>query len=132
MDKLRIEDIQKSIMRKFREKSPLSNFQKTVGEWGDKTFNSKRMGEMPIHALGMYNHLFKEVFELRNALEQVFNPHLEQVSSVEEECADCFLLLLHLAHLFGFDLLKAATQKMEVNYKRKWKDPDEKGVIKHV
>jgi hypothetical protein len=99
--------------------SELSNFQKEIGEWGDKTFNSQRKHQPEDCAKGILNHLHKEYIELCRDLNG-------------EEAADCFILLLHFAHLKGFDLLGEARKKMEINYKRIWGKPDAFGIIEHV
>lgn len=114
--------------------SELSVFQDEVGEWGDKTFNSKRGFDKDSCTCGMYNHLKKEVIELEKACRCATDPNIptDQREAISEETADCFLLLLHLAHLHKFDLLEEARKKMEINRKRTWGEPDEYGVIEHV
>lgn len=47
------------------------------------------------------------------------------------ECADIFHLLVQMAINAGFDLEFATKDKLEVNKTRKWKEPDEYGVIEH-
>jgi NTP pyrophosphatase (non-canonical NTP hydrolase) len=112
--------------------SELSDFQKEVGEWGDETFNAKRNYDLQSCSHGIYKHLVKEVKELYDALRQKFVSDNPPTCSVEEELADCFIILIHLAHLHGFDLLEAARNKMDINRKRTWGEPDEDGVIEHI
>lgn len=100
-------------------RSELSAFQEDVGEWGDKTFNAKRKTPDPIFLEGRIAHFMKEAAELNASYEN-------------EEVADCFMLLLHIAHLKGFDLLEEARKKMEINRKRTWGEADELGMIEHV
>lgn len=48
------------------------------------------------------------------------------------ELADCFILLLDLASLWGVDVADAIETKMRINYARTWnKDPDT-GIMQHV
>lgn len=101
--------------------SELSKFQQEVGEWGDETFNRTK-GCDYLFITGRIMHLTKEVKELKQGC----------LSDIPEESVDCFLLLLHIAHIYGFDLLAAAKDKMEINRKRKWGEPDKDGVIEHV
>jgi len=98
------------------DETPLSYFQKSVGVWGDATFPNADIKAKVCH-------LKKEVKELENASTEC---------GIAEETADCFLLLLHIAHKSNFDLLAAAQIKMIVNRKRKWGKPDNDGVIEHV
>lgn len=48
------------------------------------------------------------------------------------ELADCFVLLMDLATIWGVDLPSAIEAKMEINYMRMWyRDPDT-GIAQHV
>jgi hypothetical protein len=100
-------------------KSSLKDFQDEVGKWGDETFNSQRNYDAESCVTGMLNHLLKEYYELCD-------------KQNGDGVADCFILLLHFAHLKGFDLLEEARKKMEINRKRKWGKPDVWGVIEHI
>lgn len=112
--------------------SELSEFQKEVGEWGNRTFNSKRNFEKRACTYGIYNHFVKEVKELKTVIQQLFDKNKPPHVSIDEEVADCFILLLHLSFWHGFDLLEAARHKMEINRGRTWGEPDKDGVIEHV
>ena len=51
------------------------------------------------------------------------------------EFADCFILLYGAAAADGMtlqDITDAMHEKMEINYKRKWGNPDENGVVNHI
>ena len=51
------------------------------------------------------------------------------------EIADCFMLLLDSAHHVGIthnEILQATKEKLEINKKRKWGNPDENGVVEHI
>lgn len=108
--------------------SKLSEFQKEVGVWGDETFNKKRSVNVWDNTTGIINHLQKEFYELKEACK---NKNTGK-GIIPEEAADCFIILIHLAHLHDFDLMKWAEKKMVVNRKRKWGKPDKFGVIEHV
>lgn len=111
----------------------LSEFQKEVGEWGDRTFNVHRGFDLHKCTHAIASHFAKEADELGEAVDYFLMGACSfDNKAMKEESADCFLILLHLAHLHGFDLLEAAREKMEVNYKRTWGTPDENGVIEHI
>lgn len=101
--------------------SELSEFQREVGEWGDKIFNPNGYNKYSF-CDGRIKHFMKEAQELS---ESCFR-------HIPKESADCFLLLLHIAHIQGFDLFDEARKKLEINHKRKWGEPDKDGVIEHV
>ena len=51
------------------------------------------------------------------------------------EWADCMILLIDAAAKAGMsmdDLYSAVEDKMKINKKRKWGEPDENGVVKHI
>lgn len=84
-----------------------------VLEWAQATFP----GQLPS---SVASHLHDEAGEL---MEEPGN---------NEEMADCFLLLIQLAALHGYDILHEARKKFEVNRARKWGTPDARGVVKHI
>lgn len=110
--------------------SELSEFQDEVGEWGKKTFDPTDQLTNYEFAKGRINHFLKESEELKE--EFLKHPYPQFMNNMGSELADCFLLLLHISDLMYFDLLKEARKKMEINRKRKWKEPDEFGVIEHI
>jgi NTP pyrophosphatase (non-canonical NTP hydrolase) len=119
----------------------LKEFQKEVGEWGDKTFNSKRQFNIESCTYGIVNHLKKEIKEFEDLYELsklAGNKYLRHSNDdsketyLQREIADCFILLLHLAHLWNCDLLDEARKKMDINRRREWGDPDQDGVVEHV
>jgi len=93
-------------------KTLLAEFQGDVGRWQDATFPKST-------AASKIEHLRREVIELKE-------------SHDPDEAADCFILLLGLAHVDGFDLMAAAQKKMEVNRARRWGTPDAHGVVEHL
>jgi ribA/ribD-fused uncharacterized protein len=93
--------------------SILLPFQQKLGAWADKTFpHSDNAAKI--------EHLKDELKEL------------EETPSDGTEMADMFLILLHLAHSHGVDLLAEADKKLEICEKRKWGTPDERGVSHHI
>lgn len=47
------------------------------------------------------------------------------------ELADCFILLMDLASMWGVELDDAIYEKMQINYARQW-NMDENGIMQHV
>lgn len=93
-------------------------------QWADQTFGKDRTEVAALH------HLTSEVFETIEAIELDFHP-----SEVEEEFADCFLLLIGAVKKYGMSfegLVSAAEAKLEVCKKRDWGKPDERGVVNHI
>jgi len=97
----------------FAQEHDLSSIQETTGSWAEQHFPG-----MTNEAI--WEHLHREVKELSYE----FSP---------EEAADCFLILLHLAHKNKFNLLAEALKKYKVNTERKWAtEPDAQGVYPHI
>jgi NTP pyrophosphatase (non-canonical NTP hydrolase) len=91
--------------------------------WQKETFGQ-------VTALSKINHLLEEIEELKWALDSD-----DTDISVEEEFADCFILLFGAAALHGYtfdSICKIIDAKMEINYKRKWGKPKENGVVNHI
>lgn len=88
-------------------------FQREVSEWAQSTFPH----QTPASKMA---HLVDEVNELKD------DP------TDGEEMADCFILLLNLAHMHGYDLMEQAQRKMVKNRAREWGKPDARGVCHHI
>lgn len=84
-----------------------------AGSWADKNFPQA-------------THASKAEHLRREAAELAANP------TDEEEMADIFLLLIHLARGTKTDLINAAYQKLRKNQQREWGTPDADGVVEHV
>jgi len=103
-----------------------SAFQKLMDDimqWSDDTFGD-RQRTIPI----LY-HLEKEVPELIGAL------NIATKKGIQMEFADCFMLLFDAASHHGLkasDIVTICNEKLEINRKRKWREPDENGVIEHI
>jgi NTP pyrophosphatase (non-canonical NTP hydrolase) len=92
----------------------------TVTNWQDKIFTKAT-------PLSCAHHLEEEAEELRKAI--------ENGEEVNTEIADCFLLLFAVCNKSGLgyeDVITIIDEKMEVNYKRNWGKPNEKGYVKHT
>lgn len=66
------------------------------------------------------NHLLREARELAEEPE------------CASEVADCFILLIGIAHKNGIDIVECITNKMTINKSRKWNSPDSQGVYSHI
>lgn len=97
----------------------LQRFQAEVGQWGEKTFPGSTFESIVAH-------LVEEADELDRAL------RLAHPVDIEEEAADCFLLIVQLAHKLELDLMRAARAKLAINRRRTWGEPDARGVVHHV
>lgn len=101
--------------------------QAQVGEWGARTFPQST----PKSILA---HLRREVEELNEVFTNPpsFTSRNANIAALGEEAADCYLLLLHLAHRVGFDLQERAAWKFGVNQGRTWGPVDGDGVSEHL
>jgi NTP pyrophosphatase (non-canonical NTP hydrolase) len=98
----------------------LDEFQREVGEWGEKTFPQSNL-------LSIIRHFDEEASELVGAMEHP----TKDFPDIDEEAADCFLLLLHYCHRRGVSLMELAEWKMLINRERKWTKDSGKGYVKH-
>jgi hypothetical protein len=96
--------------------SNIDDFQQQIGEWANRTFPESTSATI-------LAHLRDEVVELMDA----------EPAQRAAEAADCFLLLLHLAHRDGFSLFDAGVVKAAINAKRTWASvTNERGYFGHV
>lgn len=89
--------------------------------WQRATFKSATTQSIIIH-------LSREISELQEAY---VHDHYDR----HTEIADCIILLYGLADRDGLtydDLMDVVRAKMAVNMRRKWKEPDDAGVVEHV
>lgn len=108
---------------------PEPGLQERVGVWGDATF--PRSTPETICA-----HLHDETLELAEAIHVYERGPLDVdplplIEHVREETADVYLLLLHLAHRFGFDLHKAAEEKFATVQTRTYTTDSGRGYTRH-
>jgi len=100
-----------------------------VSEWQHKTFHT-------VECVNISRHLEKEAKELTEAIE-IHNEKgtVETLWNMEEEMADCLILLVSCAKKAGFDsgrLLSAAYSKLHINKRRKWGEQNEDGTFTHI
>jgi len=103
----------------------LQEIAKEINDWQDKTFSKAT-------ALSAVTHLQREVVELTFAIQTKHYKRETGQSDIEKELADCFILLLNVAHLSGVDLEIATDEKMAINFNRVWGEPDADGVVEHI
>lgn len=92
-----------------------------ITAWQKETFGQAT-------AFSKIAHLDEGVRELKFALAINFEEK-------RLEFADCFFLLFGAAAADGMsydDIVNAIQEKFEINKARKWGNPDENGVVKHV
>ncbi|HDZ04885.1 hypothetical protein LCGC14_0370500 [marine sediment metagenome] len=95
------------------------NFHKVIN-WQRETFRHAT-------ALSKIAHLKQELEELEADIKEDKDSRLE--------FADCFILLFGAAECEGMtysSIQMCIENKMEINYNRKWGDPDENGVVNHI
>lgn len=92
------------------------DFQEEVGHWGQQTFPQAT-------TKSIVAHMRRELLEIEQAATK---------DELAEECADVYLMLLHLAHREKFDLFLEARKKFGVCLTRKWGKPDAEGVVAHI
>ena len=73
-----------------------------------------------------YQHFLKEVRELEEALE------IGSIVEKMEEIADCAILLIGISDSLDIDFIKSIETKHEINKKRNWGIPDNKGIVEHI
>ena len=98
---------------KFKEVTLLTNWQEKIGNWACDTFPQSTDASR-------IEHMSREVEELRQKPDDPF------------EAADIMLLLLHHAHVNGYDLFAAVQEKYQIIKRRTWHPPDAMGVVHRV
>ena len=94
----------------------MTEFQKAIHEWQLKTFPDATM-------YSKYCHLEEEIEELECEVLHFMNTG-ENETTLGMEIADCMLLLVGIASFADIDVLKVMRDKMIINKKRKWGNPD--------
>lgn len=103
-----------------------------IAKWQAKMFPKAT----PASAAEHLRREIREIHEHYYEFDEDSETHVESfgyppTDEVAEECADALHLLIQLATAQGFDLLEATAKKFEKNKARKWKAPDEYGVVEH-
>ena len=94
----------------------MNDLQNDLKAWTEKQFPTRNMGSIT-------NHLMSEIGEL-----------LENPNDIME-FADCFMLLVDAASYQGIhmsDIWRAMGEKLEINKKRKWGEPNKQGFVEHI
>jgi len=119
----------------------VQDIQDAIQVWSDETFGKERTGKPIAH------HLKKEIDEVIEAIDNFHKdrPYGKDKESLELlrhrrkrvlfEIADCMMLLLDVAahEQYTFKLIMMAVEdKLEINKRRKWGEPDENGVVEHI
>lgn len=111
----------------------MSDFQREVGEWGEATFPQSTPASIAAHlldeAVEAQEAVARAVWRESDALPDLMRERHR--AEVAEEAADVYLLLLHLAHRYGFDLETEARNKMAINRMRTWTTDSGRGYVKH-
>jgi NTP pyrophosphatase (non-canonical NTP hydrolase) len=94
--------------------------QQAITDWADSQFP----GRTAQHALSKL--VLEEVPELLQ------HKKLHGTKGIDTELADCFVLLMDLASLWGVDLPAAIRAKMIINEKRVWKVDPDTGLMNHT
>ena len=106
-----------------------------MAEWSQNTFNKGVY--CPIRTISMAHHLLEEVKELIESV-KLCHKHigsLELQNKMNEEFADCFILLFNCAtneNLSIEHIYNLCREKLEINKQRSWGKPDKDGVVKHI
>lgn len=90
--------------------------QANLREWTEKQFPTRNL-----HSI--LAHLHKEIAELEQKPDDMY------------EFADCFMLLFDAASFQNkrmSDIFIAIEQKLEINKKRKWGEPNSEGFTEHI
>jgi NTP pyrophosphatase (non-canonical NTP hydrolase) len=113
------------------EGSDLDTFQRIVGEWQTRTFPNA-------DNISVARHLEEEAAEVVDAavmyaidLSTGYAPEETTTAMIQEEAADCLLLLMTLANRNGFSLFDAAQEKFAINQQRTWNVVADGGYTKH-
>lgn len=109
----------------------LKELQKEINDWQDSVFTKAT----PLSAA---THLQREIIELVEIIQlykvtqdYAFNDPVK-LTEVAAELADCQILLAGVAHLLNLDLETVTEDKMVINRRRVWGEPDSEGVVEHV
>ncbi len=102
----------------------MNAFQNEIADFGDKTFTKATIKSI-------LEHTRRECKEL---IDDIENTEIHQIrnENLESEMADIFTLSCHYfrkVQAYYYDIIK---NKLEINKTRKWKEPDEHGVVEHV
>lgn len=90
--------------------------EKRINKWQNDTFPKS-------DSFSKMKHLKKEIVELEEAL--------DHADPLDEELADCAILLIGIAGKNGINLKRAIRKKFSINKKREWEKPNKDNVYFH-
>lgn len=93
--------------------------QQEITRWADEQFPGRTDHQT------IYKLVVHEIPELMTHKKE------KGTAGIGTELADCFILLMDLASMWGVDLTEAIRDKMETNYQRTW-ERDAHGIMQHV
>ncbi len=103
--------------------------QREIYVWAKETFHDN---ENRLEALLL--HIKEEVEELEASRAALAAGTVSDgwLKHMESEVADIYILLAQFAETMGISIEMAVAEKMAINLKREWHEPDERGVVRHV
>lgn len=118
----------------FDGECELQELMDEIHKWSNKQFGDGMGIPEKSRSKPIAYHLKKEVNELIEALDKSERDAFDYPLALWEY-ADVFMLILDSATQYGLraeTLMKITLQKLELNKKRKWSNPDENGVVEHI
>ena len=105
-------------------------FQNKVAGWGRVTFPHATPTSIVLHLTDETGEL-REAVSLAELATGTREDRAARLPAVREEAADVYLLLLHLADRYGFDLEEAAREKFAIVQTRTYTTDSGRGYIRH-
>jgi len=93
----------------------MSETQKTIAEWGYKTFG------YPKSPIAIINRMLKEVEELDELMRNHAHFNDAIYEKIADECADIHIVMCQVMTTMGYNLQACVDHKMHINRNRKWK-----------
>lgn len=99
--------------------SMIDDVQREITRWADEQFPGRTDHQT------VFKLMVHEIPELMTHKKE------KGTEDIGTELADCFILLMDLASMWGVNLTDAIRAKMEINYRRTW-ERDAHGIMQHV
>lgn len=97
----------------------IQDVQLEITRWADEQFPGRTEHN------AIYKLMVHEIPEMMSHRKE------KGTAGIGTELADCFILLMDLASMWGVDLSEAIRAKMEINYRRVW-ERDAHGIYQHA
>jgi NTP pyrophosphatase (non-canonical NTP hydrolase) len=110
----------------------LQKLAESIARWQAETFPHATGASAAEHLRRETHELWSEFWYTPPGGVKLTKPDAPSVDYVAEEAADVFFMLVQLSQTVGFDLRDAVSAKFAKNLGRKWKEPDEHGVVEHL